>query len=160
MRKTTACPSNLHKTDFLKTNYNMATTDNDLITCLSSIRINDYKLLTERARKFYTAKCNELLKAGELRRSWLQSLLIWADNYDRYWTLRDEVDVEGYTFTVLDKNHNTVIKANPKVRMMQDAQKVAQSILADFGGTTYKSRKLGKEPAPPTSPLDDFFAED
>ena len=115
----------------------MATTDNDLITCLSSIRINDYKLLTERARKFYTAKCNELLKAGELRRSWLQSLLIWADNYDRYWTLRDEVNAEGYTFKVIDKNKDTVIKANPKVRMMQDAQKVAQSILADFGGTTY-----------------------
>lgn len=131
--------------------------DHDLITNMSSTKISGYLMLSERARGFYSRKCKELIESGELRRGWLQSLLLWADNYDRYWTLRDEVQKEGHTFTVIDKYGSTLYKANPKVRMMHDAQKMAQSILEDFGGTTYKSRKLGKEPAASADPADEFF---
>lgn len=133
--------------------------DNDIITSLNGVRISGYKLLTVRGQALYRQKCKELLEDGELRKSYLQSLLLWADNYDRYWRLRDEVNLEGYTFSTQNKFGQDVISANPKVKMMNDALKQANAILSDFGATLKQSRKLGKEKPAPKSDLDKWKEE-
>lgn len=119
--------------------------DTDIITSPDQIRISGYSELTNKGKALYRAKCQELLKDGELRRGYLQSLVLWADNYDRYWTLRKEVGVEGATFTSHNKFGDPVVSANPKVKMMNDALKMANTILVEFGATLKQARKLGKE---------------
>ena len=49
-----------------------------------------------------------------------------------------------------------MISANPKVKMMNDAQKMANNILSEFGSTLTKARKLGKQKPAPKSALEKF----
>lgn len=119
--------------------------DTDIITSSDGIRISGYKELTVKAKGLYRQKCQELIKDGELRKGYLPSLLLWADCYDRFWTLREDVKLEGYTFSTKNKFGQDVISANPKVKMMNDALKQANAILSEFGATLKQARKLGKE---------------
>lgn len=118
---------------------------NDIVTDIRAVRISGYSELTNKGKALYRAKCQELINDGELRKGHLPSLILWADNYDRYWKLRKELDVEGYTFHTSNKFGQDVVSANPKVKMMNDAMKTATNILAEFGATLKQSRKLGKE---------------
>lgn len=129
--------------------------DNDIITSLDQTRVSGYSDLTVKGKALYRQKCTELINDGELRRSYLQSLIIWADNYDRYWKLRKDVQVEGETFTSHNKFGDPVVSANPKVKMMNDALKQATAILNDFGATLKQARKLGKE-KPKADPLEEW----
>ena len=131
--------------------------DKDLISSLNSIRISGYNELSVKGKALYRQKCAELLRDGELRRSFLQSLLIWADCYDRYWELRKAIQAGGATFKTKNKFGQDVVSANPKVKMMNDALKQAQSILNDFGATLRQSRTLGKEKPVPKSDLDKWM---
>lgn len=117
----------------------------DVITDIKTVRISGYQELTNKGKALYRAKCQELINDGELRKSHLQSLILWADNYDRYWRFRKEVDIEGATFATRNRAGDLVMSANPKVKMMNDALKMANNILAEFGATLRQSRKLGKE---------------
>ena len=128
----------------------------DLIKDFSHCRVAGYDDLSMRAKAIYRAKCNELIADGELRRGYLTTLISWADNYARYLKLKSEVEDEGYTFKSHNKFGDEVISANPKVKMMNDAQKMANNILADFGSTLAKARKLGKQKPAPKSALDQF----
>lgn len=119
--------------------------DNDLITDLAKIRVAGYTELTVKGKALYRQKCQELFTDGELRRSYLPTLIFWADLYDRYWKLRAEVTKEGTTFLRHNKFGDEVISANPKVKMMNDALKQANGILNEFGATLKQARKLGKE---------------
>lgn len=119
--------------------------DIDIITSMNQVRVSGYEALTVKAKALYRQKCQELLKDKELRKGYLPSLILWADCYDRYWTLRDEVGEEGYTFKTKNKFGQDVISANPKVKMMNDALKQATTILNEFGATLKQARKLGKE---------------
>lgn len=130
-------------------------TDQDIITNMNSVRISGYMLLTKRGKALYIQKCRELFKDGELRKSYLQSLLTWADCYDRYWELRSQVDKEGVTFITHNRGGEAVHNANPKVKMMNDALKQANAILSEFGATLKQARKLGKE-KPAKTKLDDW----
>lgn len=116
----------------------------DIITKIDNIRVAGYEDLSKRGKSLYRAKCQELMKEGELRKCHLQTLILWADNYDRYFKLRKEVDKEGETFSTTNKFGDKVVSANPKVKMMNDAMKVADAILREFGSTLKQSRKLGK----------------
>lgn len=116
---------------------------NDLITDLRNIRISGYSFLSVKGKALYRQKCLELIKRGELLQTHLPSLILWADCYDRYWTLRSEIDAEGSTFETSNKFGQPVISANPKVKMMMDALKQSQAIMAEFGGTLKQSRKIG-----------------
>ena len=127
----------------------------DIVTDIKSVRVSGYTELTNKGKALYRAKCQELINDGELRKGHLPSLIIWADNYDRYWKLRKELDTEGYTFSTTSKSGQEVISANPKVKMMNDAMKTATSILAEFGATLKQSRKLGKEKQK-EDPLDEW----
>ena len=131
--------------------------DKDLLQSLEGIRVSGYAELTARGKALYRQKCTELLRDGELRRSFLQSLLVWADCYDRYWKLRKDISTEGETFKTKNKFGDDVVSANPKVKMMNDALKQAQAILKEFGATQKESRKLGKEKPVPKSELDKWM---
>lgn len=52
--------------------------DKDLINSLNAIRISGYNELTVKGKALYRQKCAEPPRDGELRRSFLQSLLIWG----------------------------------------------------------------------------------
>ena len=119
--------------------------NNDIITSTDQVRRSGYKELTMKGKALYMAKCKELIKEGELRQCYLQTLILWADCYDRFWTLREDVKLEGYTFSTKNKFGQDVISANPKVKMMNDALKQANAILSEFGATLKQARKLGKE---------------
>lgn len=129
--------------------------DNDIITSSDDIRISGYKELTVKAKGLYRQKCQELIKDGELRKGYLPSLILWADCYDRFWTLRKEVQDEGATFKTHNKFGEEVMSANPKVKMMNDALRQATTILNEFGATLKQARKLGKE-KPAKDPLDEW----
>ena len=131
--------------------------DKDLLTSLDNIRVSGYAELTNRGKALYRQKCTELLRDGELRRSFLQSLIVWADCYDRYWKLRKDVEKEGETFHTKNKFGDKVVSANPKVKMMNDSLKQAQAILKEFGATQKESRKLGKAKPVPKSDLDNWL---
>lgn len=133
--------------------------DNDVIKSFDQCHASGYSDLNARAKKIYRSKCIELIAEGELRRSYLITLISWADNYARYLRLRTEVEKEGYTFKSHNKFGDEVISANPKVKMMNDSQKMANNILADFGSTLMKARKLGKEKPKPKSELEKFNEE-
>lgn len=120
--------------------------------------MSGYDQLSVRGKALYRAKCKELIDDGELRKCHLQTLVFWADNYDRYWELRKEVSAEGSTFKTHNKFGEEVISVNPKVKMMNDAMKMANQILTDFGATLKQSRKLGKEKHA-ENPLDKFMNE-
>ena len=128
----------------------------DLIKDFSHCRVSGYTDLNARARAIYRSKCMELIQDGELRRGYLTTLISWADNYARYLQLKKEVDTEGYTFKSHNKFGDEVISANPKVKMMNDAQKMANNILSEFGSTLTKARKLGKQKPAPKSALERF----
>lgn len=127
--------------------------DKDIITNISCIKISGYVDLSVRGKALYRQKCSELIADGELRKSYLQSLLIWADNYDRYWKLRADIQKEGETFLSHNKFGDPVVSANPKVKMMNDALRQANMILTEFGATLKQARKLGKE-KPQKDPLE------
>lgn len=133
----------------------MGNTDKDIITSLNQVRVSGYQDLTPKGKALYRQKCWELLHDGELRRSYLPSLILWADCYDRYWALRKDVSEEGATFSTKNKFGNDVISANPKVKMMNDALRQANSILNEFGATLKQARKLGKQKAS-KDPLDEW----
>lgn len=133
--------------------------DTDIITSSDDIRISGYKELTVKAKGLYRQKCQELMKDGELRKGYLPSLILWADCYDRFWTLRKEVTEEGATFKTHNKFGEEVISANPKVKMMNDALRQATTILNEFGATLKQARKLGKE-KPAKDPLEDWTKEE
>ena len=128
----------------------------DLIQDFSRCRVSGYEDLNKRAKAIYRSKCQELIQEGELRRGYLTTLISWADNYARYLELRASVEKEGYTFRTHNKFGDEVISANPKVKMMNDAQKMANNLLADFGSTQIKARKLGKEKPRPKSKREIF----
>ena len=128
----------------------------DIIQDLKKCRVSGYEDLSVRAKAIYRSKCAELIADGELRRGYLTTLVSWADNYARYLRLKKEVEEEGYTFKSHNKFGEEVISANPKVKMMNDAQKMANNILSDFGSTLAKARKLGKQKPAPKSELEKF----
>ncbi len=129
----------------------------EILKDLKNIRVSGYSELTAKGRGLYRAKCAELMESGELRKSYLQSLILWADNYARYWTLRKEVEDEGSTFKTVNKHGDNVISANPKVKMMMDAQKMANNIMAEFGATLKQAKKLGKTEKKEKDPLQTFY---
>ena len=131
--------------------------DTDLIIDIDRIRIAGYKELTLRGKALYREKCKELIRDGELRRGHLQTLLLWADHYDRYWRLRKEIMEEGETYKAHNRQGEELTKENPKVRMLEQAEKTATKLLNEFGATLRQSRKLGKEKQPPKTALDDFM---
>ena len=131
--------------------------DTDLITNHNQIRISGYKELTVRGKALYREKCNELIRDGELRKSHLQTLLLWADHYDRYWRLRKEVEEEGETYEAHNRQGELLKKSNPKVEMRDRAEAKATKLLNEFGATLRQSRKLGKEKQPPKTELDRFM---
>lgn len=131
----------------------------DLINNVNQCRVAGYEDLSQRAKAIYRSKCQELIADGELRRGYLTTLISWADNYARYLKLKGEVEEEGYTFRSHNKFGDDVISANPKVKMMNDAQKMANNLLADFGATLAKARKLGKEKPKSKSALEKFNEE-
>lgn len=134
--------------------------DTDLINSINQCTTaSGYSDLTDRAKKIYRSKCMELIAEGELRRGYLITLVAWADNYARYLRLRTEVEEEGYTFKSHNKFGEEVISANPKVKMMNDSQKMANNLLSDFGSTLMKARKLGKEKPKAKSALEKFNEE-
>lgn len=128
----------------------------DLIKDFSHCRVSGYTDLDSRAKAIYRSKCLELIQDGELRRGYLTTLISWADNYARYLRLKKEVEAEGYTFMSHNKFGEKVISANPKVKMMNDAQKMATNILKEFGATLTKARSLGKQKPAPKSALEKF----
>ena len=123
----------------------------DLITSFDQCRVSGYNDLSARGKAIYRSKCTELMRDGELRRGYLVTLIAWADNYARYLRLKKECDDEGYTFKTHNKFGDEVISANPKVKMMYDAQKMATNLLDGFGSTLAKARKLGKSKPVPKS---------
>jgi len=129
--------------------------NNDIITSTDQVRCSGYKELTVKGKALYLAKCRELIKEGELRRCYLQTLILWSDCYDRFWRLRADVSQEGETFTSHNKFGDPVISANPKVKMMNDALRQANGILSEFGATLKQARKLGKE-KPSKDIMDDW----
>ena len=131
--------------------------ETDLITNIDQIRISGYRELTVRGKAFYREKCKELIRDGELRKSHLQTLLLWADHYDRYWKLRKDVEAEGETYIAHNRQGEELIKSNPKVEMRDKAEAKASKLLAEFGATLRQSRRLGKEKTPPKSDLDKFM---
>lgn len=133
--------------------------DTDIINNFDNCRISGYKELTVRGKALYREKCNELIRDGELRRGHLQTLLLWADHYDRYWALRADVIAEGETYTAHNRQGEEMVKENPKVRMRDQAEKTASKLLAEFGATLKQSRKLGKEKPAPKSDLDKWKEE-
>ena len=133
--------------------------DTDLIKDFSHCRVSGYEDLSKRGKAVYRSKCMELIEEGELRRGYLTTLISWADNYARYLRLKAEVETEGYTFKSHNKFGEEVISANPKVKMMNDAQKMANNLISDFGSTLMKARKLGKEKPKAKSALEKFNEE-
>ena len=131
--------------------------ENDLITNLKQAQISGYDALSVRGKAYYREKCKELIKDGELRRGHLQTLLLWADHYDRYWKLRKDVEAEGETYIAHNRQGEELIKSNPKVEMRDKAEAKASKLLAEFGATLRQSRRLGKEKTPPKSDLDKFM---
>ena len=119
--------------------------ETDLIKTLDQTRISGYQSLSVRGKAYYRAKCSELINDGELRRCHLQTLILWADHYDRYWRLRDEVEIEGETYLAHNRQGEVLIKVNPKVEMRDRAEAKASKLLSEFGATLRQSRKLGKE---------------
>lgn len=123
--------------------------ETDIITSLKKCRISGYSELSVRGKALYREKCTELIKDGELRKGHLQTLLLWADHYDRYWRLRAEVEEEGSTYIAHNRQGEELIKENPKVAQRDKAEHTASKLLAEFGATLRQSRKLGKDkPAP------------
>ena len=123
--------------------------ETDIISSFDKCRISGYKELTMKGKALYREKCNELIKDGELRKGHLQTLLLWADHYDRYWKLRAEVEAEGSTYIAHNRQGEEMIKENPKVAQRDKAEHTASKLLAEFGATLRQSRKLGKDkPAP------------
>lgn len=133
--------------------------ETDLITNIDQIRISGYKELSVRGKAYYRAKCKDLIRDGELRKGHLQTLLLWADHYDRYWMLRAAVEKEGETYITHNRQKEELIKTNPKVEMRDRAEAKASKLLSEFGATLRQSRKLGKEKTPPKSDLDKFMEE-
>lgn len=131
--------------------------ETDLITDIDQIRISGYKELTVRGKALYREKCKELIRDGELRKCHLQTLLLWADHYDRYWRLRKEVDEEGATYLAHNRQGEPLIKPNPKVEMRDRAEAKASKLLTEFGATLRQSRRLGKEKTPPKTDLEKFM---
>lgn len=131
--------------------------ENDLITDIKQAQISGYDGLTVRGKAYYREKCKELIKDGELRRGHLQTLLLWADHYDRYWRLRKEVEAEGETYIAHNRQGEVLIKVNPKVDMRDKAEAKATKLLTEFGATLRQSRKLGKEKPAPKSDLDKWM---
>ena len=130
--------------------------ETDLITNLDQIRISGYKELSVRGKAYYREKCRELIRDGELRKGHLQTLLLWADHYDRYWRLRKDVEAEGETYIAHNRQGEALVKSNPKVEMRDRAEAKASKLLSEFGATLRQSRKLGKEKTPPKSEIDIF----
>ena len=128
--------------------------ESDIITSFDRCRISGYQELSPRGKSLYREKCKELIKDKELRKSHLQTLLLWADHYDRYWRLRAEVEAEGSTYIAHNRQGEELIKENPKVTQRDKAEQTASKLLAEFGATLRQSRKLGKEPAPPLTDVD------
>ena len=133
--------------------------ENDLITNLKQAQISGYDALSVRGKAYYREKCKELIKDGELRRGHLQTLLLWADHYDRYWRLRKEVEAEGETYQAHNRRGEVLIKVNPKVEMRDRAEANATKLLNEFGATLRQSRKLGKEKPAPKSELDKWMED-
>ena len=133
--------------------------ENDLIIDLKQAQISGYDALSVRGKAYYREKCKELIKDGELRRGHLQTLLLWADHYDRYWRLRKEVEEEGETYIAHNRQGEVLIKVNPKVEMRDRAEAKATKLLTEFGATLRQSRKLGKEKPAPKSDLDKWMEQ-
>ena len=131
--------------------------ENDLITDIKQVQISGYDGLSVRGKAYYREKCKELIKDNELRRGHLQTLLLWADHYDRYWRLRKEVEEEGETYIAHNRQGEVLIKVNPKVDMRDRAEAKATKLLTEFGATLRQSRKLGKEKPVPKSDLDKWM---
>jgi len=131
--------------------------ETDLITDIDLIRISGYKELSVRGKAYYREKCKELIRDGELRKGHLQTLLLWADHYDRYWRLRKDVEEEGETYIAHNRQGEELKKPNPKVEMRDRAEAKASKLLSEFGATLRQSRKLGKEKTQPKSELDKFM---
>lgn len=127
----------------------------DIIEDIESTKTLEFECLTERAQKFYLRQCQQYIDDGELRVGYLPKLAIWAASYDLGWKLRAEVAVEGETFQTVNRNGDTVMSANPKVKMMNDALKIADNILAEFGGSIKQARKIGKD-KPTVNPIDEW----
>lgn len=130
-----------------------------MITNIDQIRISGYKELSVRGKAYYREKCRELIRDGELRKGHLQTLLLWADHYDRYWRLRKDVEAEGETYVAHNRQGEELIKSNPKVEMRDHAEAKATKLLNEFGATLRQSRKLGKEKTPPKTDLDRFMED-
>lgn len=131
-----------------------------VVASFSQCRIFAFYQLTDAGKKYYERKCRELMQMGLLKTHHLQNLVLWADLYDQYWVLRGEVEQEGRTFETKNKFGNTVISANPKVKMMNDAFKQAAAIAQEFGLTPKAGKRLKGEESPnKKSPLDEFNDE-
>lgn len=129
------------------------------VTTFSQCRIAGYLELSDEAKKYYEKKCRELIQLGLLRTTFLQPLLMWADNYAMYWQLRKEVTAEGSTFKTHNRYGDEVISANPKVKMMNDALKQANALAAEFGMTPKASKRLKSEEAHNEKSALDVFNE-
>lgn len=129
------------------------------VTTFSQCRISGYLELPDTAKKYYEKKCRELIQLGLLRTTFLQPLLMWADNYAMYWQLRKEVTTEGSTFKTHNRYGDEVISANPKVKMMNDALKQANALAAEFGMTPKASKRLKSEEAHNEKSALDVFNE-
>jgi phage terminase small subunit len=134
----------------------MPTKTNEFITRLEDCESTGWADLSPRAKQLYKDKCRELIETGGLRRIYLPTLISWAHHYARGLKLAKEVETEGDTFKIYNRNGDGVICANPKVKMMNDAFKMADKLLLGFGSTVEKARRLGKQEPKKKSALEEF----
>lgn len=129
------------------------------ITDVRSVRgAAGYNELSGRAKTIYRNKCKELIAGAGLYATDLHQIILYAHSYEQYWIYDEAVKRHGAVLSVLNKFGDTVLIANPAVKMRRDALKDATAIAARFGFSPVDRAKIKLE-VKEEDPLEAFMKE-
>lgn len=87
-------------------------------------------------------------------------LMLVACRLEEFERLQEDIEHEGNTYQIVDKAGNTLMKANPKVAMKNDAMRHAQSLLCEFGLSPSARSKVSMQKEGETNPFESLEREE
>lgn len=123
------------------------------ITSTRGIRL----LKSERSKRIFISKCNQLIAIGILTETDLDQISIYSDALDKYYTCISELQQKGMFSPRYDVNGNVIgFISNPYLKLYQDLAILINKIGSDFGFSPVQRQKIKIEKPKELNPIEEL----
>lgn len=99
----------------------------------------------KRAKGIFTTKCNQLIALRLMEETYIDSMVLYAYNFNLILECMEDVNKTGLTNTTTTAKGFTMKVENPHLRIMREATKLCNQIGSNFGFTPVDRQKLNMQ---------------